>query len=155
VRTLVFDVADGARVADVPAFAQEWAGPGRFFGDARGPFRLYDVRGGGLLLDLSGPRDEVKAAAWLGDAVASASRDGEELLWDLRPQRGLLFGHSGEIVAALTSGERLLTAGLDGEVRIWRWPEGREERLLRRESAATRGSLVAGRRRRAGRVPRR
>jgi WD40 repeat protein len=88
-------------------------------------------------LTLRGHRDEVKAAAWLGDAVASASRDHDEFLWDLR---GLFLGHTGEVVSVSLSGGRLVSAGLDGTVRLWSLA-GEELWTLRQGSAATRVSF--------------
>jgi WD40 repeat protein/tRNA A-37 threonylcarbamoyl transferase component Bud32 len=139
VRTLVFDAKTGEQVADVPVFAQEWAGPDRFFADARGPLQLIDARDGQVALTLRGHRDEVKAAAWLGDAVVSASRDHDEFLWDLS---GLFLGHTGEVVGVSLANGRLLSAGLDGTVRLWS-ASGKELWTLRQGSAATRASFSA------------
>ena len=139
--TSVFETGSGALVSSASVFAQEWAGEDLFLADAHGTFSVLDAHNGRTALALVGQTEEVKAAAWLGDGAASASRDGEEYLWDLRPgvASGLLLGHSSEVTAASLNPARthLLTSALDGSVRIWPLPDGAPAKVFPGRSAVT------------------
>jgi len=139
VSTLIFDVARAAPLGQTAGFAQAWADGDRFWADARGTFVLVDAHSGARALAVGGHHDEIKAAAWLGDAVATASRDGDELLWDLRDGEasGLLLGHTAEVVAAAVAADdrRMVTASRDGTVRVWSLPDGRVEHVWRTPAA--------------------
>ena len=141
IATQVFDAKSGARLSSARVFAQEWAGPDRFLADARGTFAIVDAHDGRSALSLLAHPDEVKAAAWLGDGAASASREGEEYLWDLRSgvASGLLLGHTAEVSAALLdpAQTRLLTASFDGTVRIWPLPNAEAPLVFRAQGPVT------------------
>jgi WD40 repeat protein/serine/threonine protein kinase len=144
IATQVFDTKSGARLSSAHVFAQEWAGPDRFLADARGTFAIVDAQDGRSALSLFAHPDEVKAAAWLGDGAASASREGDEYLWDLRSgiASGLLLGHTAEVSAALLdpAQTRLLTASFDGTVRIWPLPNAEAPLVFRAPGPVTAAS---------------
>jgi WD40 repeat protein len=137
-RTAIFD---GAGVREAEGDAVAWSDDPRWFvADHKGPLTLVEARSGRSVLALAAHEDEVRAL-FAGGLLASASLDGPAFLWDLHrgKETGLLLGHTGEIVLALASptGDRALTASLDGTARIWS-RAGEEVALLQGE-----GELLA------------
>ncbi|MFB6436620.1 TIR domain-containing protein [Streptomyces sp. NPDC056411] len=92
--------------------------------------RLWDVPDGRLLAELDAHRDRVYAVVFGagGSWLASASWDGEAIIWvDGRPQHRLR-GHSGRLWTASAHPSRplLATAGDDRIVRLWDCRTGEE-----------------------------
>ncbi|MEU1374269.1 TIR domain-containing protein [Streptomyces triculaminicus] len=92
--------------------------------------RLWDLPGGGLAAELAGHEGRVYAVVHgPGDAwLASASWDGQAIVWGDGGIRHRLRGHSGRIWTAAAHPTRslLATAGDDRVVRLWDPESGRE-----------------------------
>jgi WD40 repeat protein len=117
---------------------------------------------GTLRATLLGHRDSVVDVAFStdGESVATASLDGTARLWDRRPQPDLLFvGRQRtkfapvavEAVAFGGGGDRIVSVGKDGSVRVWRLGRPRPPvRSFRLGSAAGPVALSGDGRRAAG-----
>ncbi len=102
-------------------------GGGRLnYGDS-GNVTIWDAATGRMAFPLSGHTDEVWGVAFNpdGSRLASASKDHTVKIWDLQARREALtlHGHADNLWAASWSdGGILLTAGEDGQVRLWGVP---------------------------------
>jgi WD40 repeat protein len=79
---------------------------------------------------LTGHATPVTAVAFGSQALAGVGADGTVTVWDAPtgPERLLLRGHAGRVLAVAFSGDgsRLASGGDDGAVRVWDVPTGRE-----------------------------
>jgi WD40 repeat protein len=92
-------------------------------GDQSGGLSLWRLEAGSLvpILRWSGHKNTVKALCWLGDRLASGSRDGSIGLWDGEVLAGKLTGHRGTVTGLCPSpdGETLVSVSDDGTLILW------------------------------------
>ena len=121
--------------------AMSWSPDGRqlLFGSDDHAVEILDATSWTMLASFRGHTYPVLGVSWNPDGtrIASGSRDGTAQLWDLRSGHSTLtLRHADEVHAAAFSrdGHKLLTASIDGKLKIWNAAPAEERRGLRPES---------------------
>jgi len=87
-----------------------------------GLVNIWDVETGSQITVLRGHGAKIRAVAWQGDYIATASADHTARIWDMMTGQELitLYGHTDEVLdVRWVDRQHLLTSGWDGTLRLW------------------------------------
>ncbi len=106
-----------------------------------GTTRLWNIRTGSLLKQLTGSTHDIASVAWSPDGatVVSGSWDGSVRLWNTTTGQQLkeFLGHTNKVssVAFSPDGTTIITGSADKTIRLWDLATGQQKQLLKDVSA--------------------